>query len=143
MSNKANYDGAELKGALTAGGTPSPAVEWNDPAMRRCVATVHAAEPKAVINDPITATASTPVTWNAPENACQELALFGDIVKAAGKTLNNTTFNRGGESLTHVTLPGGGGIYDFGRGHRDGDGPVTIFEWNAAAQKLEAKAAVG
>ncbi len=143
VSNKANYTSAELKDALTAGGTPSPAVEWNDPAMRRCVATVHAAEPRAVINNPITATASTPVTWNAPENACQELALFGDIVKAAGKTLNNTTFNRGGESLTHVTLPGGGGIYDFGRGHRDGDGPVTIFEWNAAAQKLEAKAAVG
>ena len=136
VSNKANYSGAELKGALTAGGTPSPAVEWNDPAMRRCVATVHAAEPKAVINDPVTATASTPVTWNAPENACQELALFADIAKAAGKTLNNTTFNRGGESLTHITLPGGGGTYDFGPGHHDGDGPVTIFEWNTATREV-------
>jgi hypothetical protein len=47
--------------------------------------------------------------WNAPENACQALALFADIAKAAGKTLNNTTFNRGRESLTHVTLPGGDG----------------------------------
>ena len=96
-----------------------------------------------MINDPVTATASTPVTWSAPENACQELALFGDIVKAAGKTLNNATFNRGGESLTHVTLPGGGGIYDFGLGHRDGDGPVSIYEWNAAANKMEPKATVG
>ena len=52
LSSNANYIGAELNGALTAGGTPSPAVEWNDPAMQRCVATVHAAEPKAVINDP-------------------------------------------------------------------------------------------
>ncbi len=143
VSNKANYTDAELNGALTAGGTPPPAVEWNDPAMQRCVTTVHAAEPNAVINDPVTATASTPVTWNAPETACQQLALFEDIVKAAGKTLNNATFNQGGESLTHVTIPGGGGIYDFGPGHRDGDGPVTIFEWNAAAQKLEAKATVG
>ena len=143
LSNKANYSAAELRGALTAGGTPSPAVEWNDPAMKRCVATVHAAEPNAVINNPVTATASTPVTWSAPENACQELALFEDIAKAAGKTLNNATFNRGGESLTHLTIPGGGGIYDFGPGHRDGDGPVTIFEWNAAAKKLVAKATVG
>ena len=121
MSNKANYSAAELTGALTAGGTPPPSVEWNDPVMRHCVATVHAAEPSAVINDPVTATASTPVTWNAPETACQQLALFEDIVKAAGKTLNNATFNRAGQSLTHVTLPGGGGTYDFGPGHREGD----------------------
>ncbi|MGP0032714.1 MAG: ABC transporter substrate-binding protein [Acidimicrobiales bacterium] len=143
VSSKGNYSDAELNGALTAGGTPPPAVEWNDPAMRRCVATIHAAEPKAVINDPVTATASTPITWNAPESACQQLALFEDIVKAAGKTLNNATFNRGGESLTHVTLPGGGGHYDFGPGHRDGDGPVFIYEWNSAANKLEPKATVG
>jgi len=143
VSNKGNYSAAELNGALTAGGTPPPAVEWNDPAMKRCVATVHAAEPKAVINNPVTATASTPVTWNAPETACQQMALFEDIVKASGKTLNNATFNRGGESLTHLTIPGGGGIYDFGPGHRDGNGPVTIFEWNATAMKLEPKATVG
>ena len=139
VSSKVNYTGAELKNALVAGGAPPQAVEWNDPAMKRCVATVHAAEPKAVINDPVTATASTPVTWHAPETACQQMALFEDIVKAAGKTLNNTTFNRGGESLTHLTLPGGGGIYDFGPGHRDGDGPVFIYEWNAAADTLELK----
>ena len=143
VSNPANYNAAELKGALTAGGTPAPAVEWNDPAMKRCIATVHAAEPKAVINDPVTATASTPVTWNAPETACQQMALFADIVRASGKTLNNATFNRGGASLTHVTLPGGGGIYNFSSGHRDGDGPVTIFEWNAAAKKMEPKASFG
>ncbi len=141
LSSK-THSGAGLKGALTAGGTPPPAAEWNDPAMKRCIATVHAAEPKAVINDPVTATASTPVTWNAPENACQVLTLFADITKAAGKTLNNATFDRGGASLTHVTLPGGDGTYDFGPGHRDGDGPVFVYEWNAAAKKLEPKATV-
>ena len=143
LSSKTNTGGAELNDALTAGGTPPPAVEWNDAAMRRCVATVHSAEPTAVINDPVSATASTPITWSAPENACQDLALFEDVVKAAGKTLNNTTFNRGGESLTNVTLPGGGGTYDFGTGHRDGDGPVFLYEWNAAAKKLEPKGTAG
>ena len=59
VSSPANYNGAELKGALTAGGAPAPAVEWNDPAMKRCVAIVQAAEPKAVINNPVTATTST------------------------------------------------------------------------------------
>ena len=52
-------------------------------------------------------TASTPVTGTPPRPVRQQMALFEDIVKAAGKTLNNTTFNRGGESLTHLTLPGG------------------------------------
>ncbi len=143
LASKTTSTGAEFKGALTAGGTPPPAVEWNDPAMRRCVATVHAAEPKAVINNPVTATASTPVTWDAPENACQVLALFEDVVKAAGKSLNNLTFNRGGQSLTDLTLPGGGGTYHFGPGHRDGDGPVFVYEWNTASKMLVAKATIG
>lgn len=143
LASKRNSTGAEFNGALTAGGTPPPATEWNDPAMRRCVATVHAAEPNAVINDPVTATASTPVTWDAPENACQVMALFEDIVKFAGTTLNNATFNQAGRSLTHITIPGGGGTYDFGAGHRDGDGPVFVYEWNTAAKKLEPTATIG
>jgi Periplasmic binding protein len=143
LSSKSNYNDAELQGALTSGSAPPPAVEWNDPAMRRCVATVQAAEPSAKINNPVTATASTPVTWNAPENACQELALFENIVKAAGKTLNNATFNEGGQSLTSVKLPGGGGSYNFGQGHRDGNGPIFVYEWNSAANKMEPKATIG
>ena len=54
LSSNANYIGAELNGALTAGGTPivHGGVERPGDAALRCVATVHAAEPKAVINDP-------------------------------------------------------------------------------------------
>ena len=143
VTNKGGYSQAVLKGALTAGGTPPPSIEWNDPAMKRCVATIHAAEPSAVINNPVTATASTPQTWTAPESACQEMALFTDIAKAAGKTLNNATFNKGGESLTHVNIPGGGGPFDFAQGHRDGDGPVFVFEWSPSASNLELKTTVG
>ena len=83
------------------------------------------------------------MTWNAPENACQQLALFENIVKAAGKTLNNATFNKGGQSLTSVKLPGGGGSYNFGQGHRDGNGPIFVYEWNSAANKMEPKATIG
>jgi hypothetical protein len=46
-------------------------------------------------------------------------------------------------SLTHDTLPGWGGINIFCSGHRDGNGPVTIFEWNAVAEKIEPKVTVG
>ena len=143
VSNKAGYTQSILKNAITAGGYPPPSVWWNDPAMKSCIATVKKDEPTAVINDPVTATSSTPVTWTAPQTACTQVALFADIVKAAGKTLNNQTFGKGGASLTHVTLPGGGGTFNFSNGHNDGDGPVFILQWSPSAKVLALKTTVG
>ena len=143
VSNKAGYTQSILKGALTAGGIPPASVWWNDPAMQKCFATVKAAEPNATINNPVTATASTPVTWTAPETACPQVALFADIVKAAGKTLNDQTFAKGGASLTHVSLPGGGGTFNFSGGHNDGDGPVFVYTWNPTKNVLALKTTVG
>ena len=142
-SNKLGYSQAILKNALTAGGYPPLAVTWNDPAMKRCIATIHAAEPNATINNPVTATASTPVTWTAPELACQQVALFADIVKAAGKTLNAKTFGQGGASLTSETIPGGGGTFNFSAGHNDGNGPVFVYQWSPSKKILQLKTTVG
>jgi hypothetical protein len=111
--------------------------------MKRCFATIHAAEPNAVINNPITATGSTPVTWTAPQTACVQVAMFADFVKAAGKTLNNQTFAKGASSLTHVSLPGGGGTFNFSGGHNDGDGPVFVYTWSPQTRNLALKATVG
>jgi ABC-type branched-subunit amino acid transport system substrate-binding protein len=142
-ATNSGFSKAVLKGALTASNLPPASEWWNDPGMKRCIATIKAAEPKAIIYDPATGTPSTPHTWRAPLTACQQVALFEDIVKAAGRTLNNKTFNRGGESLTHVTIPGGGGTYDFGPGHHDGDGPVFVYEWSSSSQDLELKVTHG
>jgi ABC-type branched-subunit amino acid transport system substrate-binding protein len=143
VSNKAGYTQSILKDAITAGGYPPPSVWFNDPVMKRCFATVHAAEPNAVINNPIRATASTPVTWTAPETACVQVALFADIVKAAGKTLNNQTFVKGASSLTHVALPGGGGTFNFSSGHNDGNGPVFVYQWSPKTNTLALKTTIG
>jgi ABC-type branched-subunit amino acid transport system substrate-binding protein len=143
LATNAGYSAAVLKDALTAANLPPASVWWSDPAMKRCIATIKAAEPGATIADPVTGTSSTPHTWRAPLTACQEVTLFEDIVKAAGRTLNNETFDRGGESLTHATIPGGGGTYHFGPGHHDGDGPVFVYEWSSRSQNLELKTTVG
>ena len=135
-ANKAGHSNAILKNVLTAGPIPPASVWWNDPAMKKCIAAIHKAEPTAAINNPVTATSSTPVTWTAPQVACQQMALLTDIVKAAGKTLNNQTFMKGGQSLAHVTLPGGGGTFNFSGGHNDGDGPVFIYTWSPSADNL-------
>jgi ABC-type branched-subunit amino acid transport system substrate-binding protein len=143
VSNKLGYRQAILKNALTAGGYPPLPVVWNDPAMKRCIATIQAAEPNAPINDPVTATASTPVTWTAPELACQQMAMFTDIVKAAGKTLTAKTFGQGGASLTHVSIPGGGGTFNFSAGHNDGNGPVFVYQWSPSKKILQLTTTVG
>jgi hypothetical protein len=136
-SNKAGHSNAILKDVLTAGPQPPASVWWNDPAMKNCVAAIQKAEPTAVINNPVTATSSTPVTWTAPQAACQQTALLTDIVKAAGKTLNNQTFLKGGQSLTHVTIPGGGGTFNFSAGHHDGNGPIFVYTWSPSANNFK------
>jgi hypothetical protein len=143
VSNKAGVTQSIIKNVLTAGPTPPATVEWNDPAMQSCVATIKKAEPGASISNPVTATASTPVTYTAPVVACQQVALFADIVKAAGKTLTNQTFAKGGASLTHVTIPGGGGTFNFAGGHNDGNGPVFVYTWNPSSSKLVLKTTDG
>ncbi len=143
VSNKLGYRQAILKNALTAGGYAPLPVVWDDPAMKSCIAKIQAAEPQAVINDPVTATAGTPVTWTAPELACQQMAMFTDIAKAAGKTLTVKTFGKGGTSLTHVTLPGGGGTFNFSGGHNDGNGPVFVYQWSPSKKILQLKTTVG
>jgi hypothetical protein len=142
-ANKAGHSNTILKDVLTAGPQPPPKVWWNDPAMKSCVASIEKAEPGTTTNNPVTATSSTPVNWTAAQTACQQLALFTDVVKAAGKTLNNATFKKGGQSLTHVTIPGGGGTFDFSGGHNDGNGPVFVYSWSPSANNFVLKTTSG
>jgi hypothetical protein len=137
VTNKLGYEKSIIKDALTAGGYAPVAVVWDDPAMKRCIAKIQAAEPSATINNPVTATSSTPVTWTAPELACQQMALFSDFVKAAGKTLTNQTLAKGAKSVGKITIPGGGGALSFPTGHGDGDGPVFVYRWNPTKDVLQ------
>ena len=143
VTNKAGVTPSILKNAITAGGYPPASVWYNDPTMKKCFATVHAAEPGAVINNPITATSSTPVTWTAPETACVQVAMFAAFAKAAGKNLNNQTFAKGASSQTHLSLPGGGGTFNFSGKHNDGDGPVFVYQWSPGAKTLALKTTIG
>jgi ABC-type branched-subunit amino acid transport system substrate-binding protein len=126
-----------LKGAIS--GQPSPPFEisWNDPRLQQCIAIVKKAEPQATINNPITADAKTPNTWVSPMSACQSVALFVDMAKAAGSVLNNDTLNRGGESLTNVVLPGfGGSPLHYGPNSHDGDAPIYLGHYDEAKKNL-------
>jgi Periplasmic binding protein len=143
VTNRLGYKQSIIKDGLTAGGYAPVAVVWDDPAMKRCIATIHAAEPGATINDPVTASPSTPVTWTAPELACQQMAMFSAFVKAAGKTLTNQTLASGAKSIGKVVIPGGGGALSFPAGHGDGNGPVFVYRWNPTKDVLQLKTTAG
>jgi hypothetical protein len=137
VADTSGNDPAIVKGAITGDGNPPPSVSWNDPRMKSCVATIQKAEPNAKIEDPVTATAKTPNTWVAPTYACQNVSLLVDILKAAGKTVNNDTFNSGGESLSSVQLPGfGGQALHYGKDTHDGGGPVYLSTYDSAKKNL-------
>jgi Periplasmic binding protein len=131
-----------FKNALTAGGLAPANVTWEADGMQKCVDIIRKADPSDQIGNPLTASASAPMTWGYPELACQQLGLMTDLLKAAGKTVNPTTLAKGANTLTHVTLPGSEGFFNFSHGHNDGDGPAYIFEWSNAQDKMVLKQTV-
>lgn len=106
--------------------------------MKRCIGTIHAKEPGTPINDPMTATSTTPMTWTAPEVACTQMSMFDAFAEASGRVLNDETFEKGAQSLTHHVLPGGG-TFNLSAGHNDGDGPVYVYVWSPTTNKLVLK----
>jgi hypothetical protein len=126
-----------LKGLVTATATPPPAVTWNDRDMQSCIHIIKKASPHDAIASPIGAplTGST-TTWVAPATACQVMALFVDIAKAAGKTLNTATFTKAGELLQNVALPGAGGPVSFGPNKPYGIGPVYLVHFDSSTGNL-------
>ena len=69
--------------------------------------------------------------------------MFSDFVKAAGKTLDNQTLAKGAASIGKVTIPGGGGTFDFSAGRGDGDGPVFVYQWNPTKNVLQLRTTSG
>jgi hypothetical protein len=42
-----------------------------------------------------------------------------------------------------VTIPGGGGVFNFSGGHNDGNGPVFVYQWSPSTNTLKLKTTVG
>jgi ABC-type branched-subunit amino acid transport system substrate-binding protein len=141
-SSNGSPDYAVLNDLVAAyGGIPDPKTTWNtDTALKNCVAAVTAAHPSEPVGDPVTAKVGAQSTWTSAWNACAQVYLFADIARAAGKTLNNSTFNTGGESLKNLSIPGSGPEkLNFGPTSHDGGEPVTIETWNPATKQFDAR----
>jgi hypothetical protein len=137
IANKNAYNKDVLDGAITGGGVPaSAAVE--DPAIQRCISAYEKATGTTVtdpVEDAADPSADLPDTYVSPITACRNMALFTAIVDAAGKKLTNASFQKAGNSLKSVDVPGIGTV-TYDRKTRTFDTPVYLQRWDAAAENL-------
>jgi hypothetical protein len=129
-----------LKYVLAASTAPTFYQQWKDPAIQKCVAAVKKAYPSDTITPPVNPTSpgagnSTDTTYTSVVEACQYLALFDDIAKAAGKNLTTASFAKAGFALKNADIPGLGAV-SFAPNQPYAIGPVTIFKYDATSETL-------
>jgi hypothetical protein len=130
-----------LENVLTATPTPFSYVQWQDPAIQKCVTIVKKAYPSDTINAPLNPTnpaaASVPATAVSVIQACQFLTLFQKIADAAGKKLTVATFTKAGYALKNASIPGtGGGLVSFANNQPYAIGPITVVTYSTTSKTL-------
>ncbi len=100
---------------------------WTDPSLQRCVNTVKGAGQS--VNTPMASIGSSTQTFVSVLQACQYLALFQAIAKKAGKNLTTASFQKAGNTLGSVHIPGlGNGTYS--KASPAGSFPLYLYKWS-------------
>jgi hypothetical protein len=104
-----------VKNAITTTPGQSASTSWKDPLIQQCIHSIKKAYPGDAIASPIGQPASdtSDSTYVSAMNACQNVAIFAAIAKAAGKNLTVSSFTRAGEGLHDVVFPGVGSAVSF------------------------------
>ena len=125
-----------LKTLTTSTGGVTSLQEFSEPAVQKCISIIKKAYPTDEIATPTASSNSQDHSWVAPESACQNVAMFAAIAKAAGKHLTVASFTKAGYGLRNVTFPGSGGPVSFGPGQPYAIGPVFVGKYDAATNQL-------
>lgn len=133
IGSKTGYDSAILPGAISALASEPWDQIYAQPGMQHCLALISAAHPKEPIIVPTPANETKqPQPWVSAGSACANVTLLSDILRAAGRDLDNQTFKTAGESLKNVNIPGSGapGPLNYSPQYHDGNGPLVIYTWD-------------
>ena len=126
-----------LKTVVSASSIPSNYAVWQDPKVKECVSTIHKAYPSDEMTAPTQQITSNnnDLTYDAPEHACEYLALFAAIAKAAGRHLTVASFTHAGEGLRNVAIPGVPSV-SFGAGRSYAVGLVYLITYNPNTRQV-------
>ncbi len=126
-----------LDSVLAATSTLPDYVVWNEPSIQKCVSIVRKAYPSDKIATPTPTETGSQQTATSVIGACENLALFSTIAKAAGKNLNEETFASAGYGLRNVVLPGSTAPISFGPGQPYAIGPVYVVTYDPKTNLLK------
>ncbi len=125
-----------LKTLTTSSPTLTSLQVFSDPGIQKCIGIIKKAYPTDEIATPSATSNSQDHSWVAPESACENLALFSTIAKAAGKDLTVANFTKAGYGLRNVSIPGSGGPVSFGPGQAYAIGPVFVGKFDGTTNQL-------
>jgi hypothetical protein len=135
-------DATYVKNAITTTPGQAASTAWRDPLIQQCVHTIKKAYPSDTIGSPVDQPASE--TSDSPYvsvmNACQNVAIFNAIAKAAGKNLTVASFTRAGKGLHNVVFPAVGASVSFnGKPYAIGNVHLARYSTDAGEFVIAAK----
>lgn len=132
-----------LKNMVTSSGVLDNYHTWHQAADQQCYQIVHKAYPSDKITQPTNPIAGSDQSFFAIQDACDNLAMFTTIAKAAGKDLTRASFIKAGYGLRNANLPEAAVPVSFGPGRPYPLGPVYVGHFDAAKNSLVFSAASG
>jgi hypothetical protein len=125
-----------VKNVLTSSPAPTGLQVWQDPGIQRCVKEIKKAYPSDTITPYNPTVNGSDHSYVSVEQACQEMALFTALAKAAGRNLTVQSLTRAGESLKGIPLPGAGGPVSFAPGRPYALGLVFLGHYDPSTGML-------
>ncbi|HTU36830.1 MAG TPA: hypothetical protein VMF35_02370 [Acidimicrobiales bacterium] len=128
---------AYLKNMVTSSAVLDNYQTWHQAADQQCYQVVHRAYPDDKITPPSNPITGSDQSFYAVEDACDNLALFTAIAKAAGKDLTRANFVRAGYALHGASIPGSAVPVSFGPSRPYPLGAVYVGHYDATKGSVQ------
>jgi hypothetical protein len=125
-----------LKNMVTSSAVLDNYRTWHQAADQQCYQTVHKAYPSDKITQPTNPIMGSDQSFFAIQEACDNLAMFTAIAKAAGKDLTQASFIKAGYGLRNATLPLAAVPVSFAQDRPYPLGPVYIGHYDATKNSI-------
>jgi hypothetical protein len=125
-----------LKNMVTSSAVLDNYTTWHQAADQQCYRTVRKAYPSDEITPPTDPITGSDQSFFAIEDACDNLAMFTAIAKAAGKDLTRASFIKAGYGLRNANLPEAAVPVSFATGRPYPLGPVYVGRYDAAKSSI-------